>query len=50
MKKDLPTWFHESIMLYDTVYCSAGMRGLQFCLAPADLVRAARGTVADLIV
>ena len=49
MKKALPTWFHESVMDYDTVYCSAGVRGLQFCLAPADLVRAARGTLADLI-
>ena len=50
MKKALPTWFHESIMLYDTVYCSAGLRGLQFRLAPQDLVRAARGQLADLIV
>ncbi|MCR5444093.1 MAG: Cys-tRNA(Pro) deacylase [Bacteroidales bacterium] len=49
MKKALPTWFHESIMQYDTVYCSAGQRGLQFRLAPADLVRAAHGTLADLI-
>ena len=49
MKKALPTWFHESIMLYDHVYCSAGLRGLQFRLAPQDLVRAARGQLADLI-
>ncbi|MBR4505625.1 MAG: Cys-tRNA(Pro) deacylase [Bacteroidales bacterium] len=50
MKKPLPTWFHESIVQYDTVYCSAGMRGLQFRLAPQDLVRAAKGALADLIV
>ena len=50
MKKALPTWFHQSIMLYDHVYCSAGLRGLQFRLAPQDLVRAARGQLADLIV
>ena len=50
MKKALPTWFHQSIMYYDKVYCSAGQRGLQFCLAPADLVRAAKGTLADLTV
>lgn len=49
MKKMLPTWFHESLTDYDTVYCSAGQRGLQFRLAPADLVRAAHGTLADLI-
>ena len=48
MKKPLPTWFHESIVQYDTVYCSAGLRGLQFRLAPQDLVRAAKGTLADL--
>lgn len=50
MKKALPTWFHESLMQYDYVYCSAGQRGLQFRLAPQDLVRAAKGTLADLIV
>lgn len=50
MKKPLPTWFHESLMQYDYVYCSAGQRGLQFRLAPQDLVRAAKGTLADLIV
>ena len=50
MKKPLPTWFHESIMQYDTVYCSAGQRGLQFRLAPQDLVNAAHGTLADLTV
>jgi Cys-tRNA(Pro)/Cys-tRNA(Cys) deacylase len=50
MKKPLPTWFHKSIMQHDTVFCSAGQRGLQFRLAPQNLVRAARGTLADLIV
>ena len=50
MKKPLPTWFHQSVLDYDTVYCSAGQRGLQFCIAPADLVKAARGSLADLIV
>jgi len=50
MKKALPTWFHQSIMDHDHVYCSAGLRGLQFRLAPQDLVRAARGQLADLIV
>lgn len=50
MKKALPSWFHQSLMNYDSVYCSAGQRGLQFRLAPADLLRAAHGTLADLIV
>ena len=50
MKKPLPTWFHQSLMEHESVYCSAGQRGLQFCLAPADLLRVAKGTLADLIV
>ncbi len=48
MKKAFPTYFHESILNYEKVYCSAGQRGLQFCLSPADLVRAANGTTTDL--
>lgn len=50
MKKALPTWFHQSVMDYESVYCSAGMRGLQFRLAPHDLVGAAHGQLADLTV
>ena len=50
MKKPLPTWFHQSLTLYDSVYCSAGQRGLQFRLAPADLLHAAHGTLCDIIV
>lgn len=50
MKKALPTWFHQTLMNYDTVYCSAGQRGLQLCLAPADLLRAANGSINDLII
>ena len=50
MKKPLPTWFHQSLTDYDTVFCSAGIRGLQFRLAPQDLLRAAHGTLSNLIV
>ena len=50
MKKPLPTWFHQTVTDYDTVYCSAGQRGLQFRRGPQDLVSAAHGTLADLIV
>ena len=50
MKKPLPTYFHQSVTDYDKVYCSAGQRGLQFCIAPADLVKAAHGTICDLTV
>lgn len=37
MKKPLPTFVHESALLYDTIYISAGVRGLQIRLAPDDL-------------
>jgi len=50
MKKAFPTWFHQTLLDYDTVFCSAGQRGLQFCLAPQDLLRAAQGSLADIIV
>ena len=49
MKKALPTWFHQTLTQYDSVYCSAGQRGLQLRLAPQELLRAAEGTLADLI-
>ena len=39
MKKPLPTFIHESALLYDCIYVSAGVRGLQLRLAPADLIR-----------
>ena len=37
MKKPLPTFIHESALLYDFIYISAGVRGLQFKLSPEDL-------------
>ena len=39
MKKLFPTFLHESAFLYDTIYVSAGIRGLQLCLSPEDLLR-----------
>ena len=39
MKKPLPTFIHESALLYDHIYVSAGVRGLQLRIAPEDLIR-----------
>jgi len=39
MKKPLPTFIYESALLYDYIYVSAGVRGLQFKIAPEDLIR-----------
>lgn len=38
MKKPFPTFIHESALLYDTIYISAGVRGLQIRIAPTDLI------------
>ena len=39
MKKAYPTFIHESALLYDTIYVSAGVRGLQICISPEDLIK-----------
>ena len=49
MKKRFPTLLHESAELYDYIYISAGVRGLQLKLSPRDLVAYTEATVADLI-
>ena len=38
MKKSYPTFIHESALLYDFIYISAGQRGLQLKLDPRDLI------------
>lgn len=48
MKKPFPTFIHETCQLFDYIYVSAGVRGLQFKLKPDDLVQTVGMTVADL--
>lgn len=38
MKKRFPTYIHETCLLYDYIYVSAGQRGLQLKMNPADLI------------
>ena len=38
MKKTFPTFIHESALLYDYIYVSAGLRGLQLKISPQDLI------------
>ncbi|MBO4263693.1 MAG: Cys-tRNA(Pro) deacylase [Bacteroidales bacterium] len=38
MKKPFPTFVHESALLYETIFVSAGVRGLQFRIAPQALI------------
>ena len=48
MKKEFPTVFDETALLYERIYVSAGQRGLQMELAPEDLIRFTDGACADV--
>ena len=47
-KRDFPVYVDETIELFDVVSISAGVRGLQILISPADYLRATRGTIAAL--
>lgn len=47
-KKPFPAFADETIELFDAVSVSAGMRGLQLVMSPADYLRATEAVVADL--
>lgn len=49
MKKKFPTYVSEEITGFDTIYVSAGIRGMQLELTPSDYLRAADAVTADLI-
>ena len=47
-RKPFPAYADETIELHDVIPISAGQRGLQILLAPADYLRAANATLANL--
>ncbi|HEY2038160.1 MAG TPA: Cys-tRNA(Pro) deacylase [Edaphobacter sp.] len=47
-KKPFPAFADETIELFDIISISAGQRGLQLILSPADYLRASQSTLADL--
>jgi Cys-tRNA(Pro)/Cys-tRNA(Cys) deacylase len=47
-KRDFPVYVDETVELFDVVSISAGVRGLQILIAPADYLQATRGTVVAL--
>lgn len=49
MKKQFPTFIHETATGYDKVFVSAGKVGFQIELAPADLIKVANIKTADLV-
>lgn len=48
MKKRLPTYIHSSAMEHKAIYISAGVRGLQIRIAPADLISYVGAEVAHI--
>lgn len=49
MKKLFPTYFHSTALGFDTIYVSAGVRGLQFRIDPGALIKYVRATTADIV-
>ena len=47
-KRDFPVFVDETVALFDVISISAGVRGLQILLAPADYLRAANGKLAAI--
>lgn len=48
MKKPFPVFIHTSATSFQSIYVSAGQRGLQLLLSPADYIRYTRAEVTDL--
>lgn len=49
MKKQFPTYIDETAILFDDIYCSAGVRGIQVKINPNDLIEVVDGEFADII-
>lgn len=47
-RKHFPAFVDETIELFEVISVSAGQRGLQLLLSPADFLRASEGVLADL--
>ena len=49
MKKKYPTIFDETAILFDKIYVSAGMRGMQIVIEPNALMEFVEAKTADLV-
>ena len=47
-KRDFPVYVDETMELFEVISISAGIRGQQILLAPADYLRATKAKLADL--
>ena len=48
MKKRFPTYFHSTATAHQTIFVSAGVRGMQIEIPPVDLIAFVGGVVADV--
>lgn len=49
MKKSFPTFIDETAQLFESIFVSAGVRGMQLKIKPADLCLLVEANFADLI-
>jgi Cys-tRNA(Pro)/Cys-tRNA(Cys) deacylase len=49
MKKHFPTYIHETCLLYESIFVSAGQRGLQLKIGTADLLKITKAETVDLV-
>lgn len=50
MKKQYPTYIHQSAEQYEKIYVSGGRIGTTLCINPEDLIKVSRSSYADLTV
>ena len=49
MTKKYPTYIEETSQLFDKIYVSSGVRGMQMLLSPIDLAKVTDANFADLV-
>lgn len=49
MSKKYPTYLEETSQLFDRIYVSAGVRGMQLKLSPTDIIKVAEAVYGDLV-
>ena len=49
MKKKFPTFIDQTALNFEKIYISAGVRGQQIVISPADLVKATDAQTVDLV-
>ena len=50
MKKRFPTYFHTTAVTHDSIFVSAGVRGLQIEISPKDLISFVGAVLADVAI